>query len=200
MMNLKALIKWSCSHYGHLPWRQSRSLYSTLVSEIMLQQTTVGTVLNHYHRFLKRFPSIKSLAMACEEDVLIEWKGLGYYRRAKNLRKACIHLWENYRGQIPLDFEKLIAIPGIGEYTANALLAIGGNKKTIALDANLERVIARLYGIKEKKGPKLLKHIYALFDDDKIFSHDPQKVSFRHLNEALMDLGRTYCQSRKTRC
>ncbi len=85
----KKLITWSHSEFSYLPWRKNRTLYTTLVSEIMLQQTTVGTVLNHFERFLKEYPSVQALASASEEQLLISWKGLGYYRRARNLKKAC---------------------------------------------------------------------------------------------------------------
>ena len=92
LKDFKNLINWSLDEFSDLPWRKKRTLYKTLVSEIMLQQTTVGTVLNHYERFLKQFPNLKSLAESDEETLLIAWKGLGYYRRAKNLLKACQYI------------------------------------------------------------------------------------------------------------
>lgn len=197
-MHLEKLIQWSKSEFPHLPWRQKRSLYRTLVSEIMLQQTTVGTVKNHYERFLHEFPDLKSLALATEEDLLIAWKGLGYYRRAKNLKKISEALYNDHAGEFPHDLGALQKIPGIGPYTASALVAIGMDKPALAVDANLERVIARLFGLKEEKGLKLQKKIRNLFDEGKIFSD--KKTSFRALNEALMDLGRTFCQARKATC
>src|SRR5690606_12735230 len=102
--------------------RKERTLYTTLVSEIMLQQTTVGTVLNHFERFLEEYPTIFDLASASENDLTISWKGLGYYRRARNLKRACEFIVNEYDGKIPLDYHKLITIPGIGDYTASALL------------------------------------------------------------------------------
>ncbi|MCM2351668.1 MAG: hypothetical protein NDI69_16745 [Bacteriovoracaceae bacterium] len=196
-MNLKALLTWSGTEFTHLPWRQNRSLYRTLVSEIMLQQTTVGTVLNHFERFLKRFPTLESLAEASEDELTVAWKGLGYYRRARNLKKIAETLAFEHEGEFPHDLEALMNIPGIGPYTANALIGIGMDKRALAVDANLERVIARLFNLKTPKGPKLQKEIQALFSEKKIFN---QKISFRELNEALMDLGRTYCQARKASC
>ncbi|MDD0854399.1 hypothetical protein HBN50_14905 [Halobacteriovorax sp. GB3] len=195
----KNLIKWSDSDHAELPWRKKRTLYGTLVSEIMLQQTTVGTVLSHFDRFLKLYPTPYDLAQSTEEEVCIAWKGLGYYRRARNLRKAAIDIVENFDGEIPLDYEKLISISGVGEYTANAILSIGADHKALAIDANIERVVSRLYGIKEKKGPKLQKMIKALFEEGKVLK-DIDKVGARKLNEALMDLGRVYCQARKANC
>lgn len=197
-MSLKKLIDWSQAEFSHLPWRKNRSLYGTLVSEIMLQQTTVGTVKNHYERFLQRFPDLRSLAMASEEELLVAWKGLGYYRRAKNLKKISEHLFKEHKGEFPSCVEELQKIPGIGPYTSHALVAIGMNKRGLAVDANLERVIARLNALKIEKGPKLQKKILEMFMQNKIFAE--KKTSFRHLNEALMDLGRTYCQARKASC
>lgn len=196
-MSLFALIKWSQREFPHLPWRENRSLYCTLVSEIMLQQTTVGTVKNHFERFLKVYPSLESLAASTEEDLLVAWKGLGYYRRAKNLKKIAEALVEDHGGEFPTDVETLQRIPGIGPYTANALVGIGMDQRALAVDANLERVIARLHGINLPKGPKLQREIARRFADKEIF---PSRVSFRGLNEALMDLGRTFCQARKVSC
>lgn len=197
-MSLTKLIQWSQSDFTDLPWRKNRSLYRTLVSEIMLQQTTVGTVKNHYEKFLQRFPDLESLAKASEEEVLVAWKGLGYYRRARNLKKISEYLFTNHKGKFPKTVTELQKIPGIGPYTSHALIAIGTDARGLAVDANLERVIARLYGIETEKGPKLQKKILELFYDEKIFTGFD--TSYRALNEALMDLGRTYCQARKASC
>lgn len=196
-MNLKNLLSWSEKEFSHLPWRQNRSLYRTLVSEIMLQQTTVSTVKNHYEKFLLRFPTLESLAVATEAELLVAWKGLGYYRRAKNLKKIAEYLVTEHCGEFPNNTEILMKIPGIGPYTANALVGIGMDQRALAIDANLERVIARLLNLKIEKGALLQKEIYNLFKEKKIFN---QKVSFRVLNEALMDLGRNFCQARKVTC
>lgn len=196
-MQLKALITWSQSEFPHLPWRQNRSLYRTLVSEIMLQQTTVGTVKNHYDRFLKRFPTLESLASASEDELIVAWKGLGYYRRARNLKKIAEAIARDHAGHFPKQADELMNIPGIGPYTSNALVAIGMDRPALAVDANLERVIARLFGLKTEKGLKLQKEIQKLFMEGKLLK---AKVSYRALNEALMDLGRTYCQARKATC
>jgi len=196
-MNLKGLISWSEKEFPNLPWRQNRSLYRTLVSEIMLQQTTVGTVKNHYERFLLKFPDLQSLASATEEELIVAWKGLGYYRRARNLKKIAEAIARDHDGEFPSDLDALMEIPGIGPYTASALVGIGMDKKALAVDANLERVIARLFNLQSEKGLKLQKEIQKLFLDKKIFN---EKISFRKLNEALMDLGRTFCQARKASC
>ncbi len=193
-----SLISWSQKEFTHLPWRQKRSLYGTLVSEIMLQQTTVSTVLNHFDRFLKEFPHLESLAQASEDELLIAWKGLGYYRRARSLKTIAETVFREHQSEIPEDIEILMKIKGIGPYTANALVAIGMDMRGLAVDANLERVLSRYYGLKTAKGPKLQKQIQQLFLERKIcFEKD---VSYRALNEALMDLGRTICQANRVSC
>ncbi|HXH30903.1 MAG TPA: hypothetical protein VNJ01_08835 [Bacteriovoracaceae bacterium] len=196
-MNLKPLLSWSKKEFTELPWRKNRTLYRTLVSEIMLQQTTVATVKNHYHRFLARFPDLASLAEASEEDLLVAWKGLGYYRRARSLKKIAECIVTEYGGEFPSDMSVLQKISGIGPYTASALVAIGMDKRAVAVDANLERVISRLYGIKAVKGLQLQKEIYKLFEREIIFSG---VETYRELNESLMDLGRTFCQARRAVC
>jgi A/G-specific adenine glycosylase len=196
-MDVKSLLTWSKQEFSHLPWRMNRSLYRTLVSEIMLQQTTVGTVRNHYERFLTTFPDLESLARASESELLVAWKGLGYYRRARSLKKIAEAIAKDHEGEFPSDLDHLQKISGIGPYTSNAIVAIGMDKRALAVDANLERVIARLYGIQTAKGPKLQKEISELFVANKIFTG---KHSWRALNEALMDLGRTFCQARKASC
>jgi A/G-specific adenine glycosylase len=195
----KKLMTWSEKEFSHLPWRKKRSLYRTLVSEIMLQQTTVSTVLNHFERFLTEYPDIEALASTTEEQITMSWKGLGYYRRARNLRKAAIDIHENFGGRIPTSMEKLLTINGVGPYTASALIAIGRDRPALAVDANLERVLARIYGVKAEKGPKLQKEIQGLYESGEIFP-DLEKLGPRTLNEALMDLGRVYCQARKADC
>jgi A/G-specific adenine glycosylase len=197
-MSLHKLIQWSQKDFTDLPWRKKRTLYGTLVSEIMLQQTTVGTVKNHFEKFLQRFPDLQSLAKASEEEVIVAWKGLGYYRRARNLKKISEHLVNEFKGKFPSTALELQKIPGIGPYTSHALIAIGKDARGLAVDANLERVIARLYGLEFEKGPKLQKKILELFEADEIFSGF--NLSYRALNEALMDLGRTFCQARKASC
>ena len=196
---MERLTQWSRQHFNDLPWRRNRSLYRTLVSEIMLQQTTVSSVLNYFEPFLKRYPNIRLLALATEEEVCIAWKGLGYYRRARNLLKAAQFIVKEFEGIIPRKYEQLIEIPGIGDYTANAIIAMGRNKKALCIDANIERVTSRLFGIKKEKGPQLSKEIKRLFDAGEIYS-DFDRYSSRELNEALMDLGRVICQANKVDC
>lgn len=195
----ETLIRWSREEFSNLPWRKKRNLYTTLVSEIMLQQTTVSTVKKHFESFISVFPNLESLASASEDQVCAQWKGLGYYRRARNLHKAAVSLVQNYKGKFPKTFEELKSIPGIGDYTASALIAIGRNDPDLALDANLERVLARYFSLKEEKGLKLQKEIKTKLHSGNL-EVDFEKYSPRELNEALMDLGRVFCQARRADC
>jgi A/G-specific adenine glycosylase len=197
--SMQKLIEWSDQHYSNLPWRIDRSLYKTLVSEIMLQQTTVATVLNHFDRFLKIYPTILKLAQSSEEEICIQWKGLGYYRRARNLRNIARQIIDQHEGLIPNRLDALMSLKGIGPYTANALIAIGADRRALAIDANLERVLARLYGYQVPKGTGLQKKIAEDFSDKKILL-EMDKIGARKINEALMDLGRVICQARKASC
>ena len=135
----KELIHWSLSQYSYLPWRENRTMYRTLVSEIMLQQTTVGTVLNHFEKFIKQYPNIKSLAKSTEEEICVAWKGLGYYRRARNLRLLAIQIENNFKGIIPTKTETLMSLKGIGPYTCNALLAMGADQEALAVDCQFRK-------------------------------------------------------------
>ncbi|MCK5882387.1 MAG: hypothetical protein KAG61_01765 [Bacteriovoracaceae bacterium] len=197
-MSFKKLVEWS-SQFCDLPWRQRRSLYHTLVSEIMLQQTTVPTVLGHFDRFLSIYPDISTLAKTDEETIQINWKGLGYYRRARNLLKAAKYIHNELNDVIPLDVAHLIQIPGVGDYTANAIMAMGANLPHICIDANLERVLSRYYTIDSEKGLPLKKELKRGFENGD-YLKDIRKLGGRAVNEALMDLGREVCLSKTPRC
>ena len=194
---VKELMAWSKRHFSHLPWRRKRSLYRTLVSEVMLQQTTVSTVLGHFENFLHRYPDIHTLAQATEEEICVAWKGLGYYRRARNLLKAAQFIVAEHKGRFPRHFAQLLEIPGVGEYTASALMAMGRNQRALCIDANIERVSSRLFGIQEQQGPKLSREIGRRFDAGEIYS---DCNNYREFNEALMDLGRVICQAKRVDC
>lgn len=195
----KQLVEWSTQNYSYLPWRVNRSLYNTLVSEIMLQQTTVSTVINHFDSFIKKYPTIESLAAISEDQILKDWKGLGYYRRARNLLGAAKQIQSEFQGAIPTDLEQLKSIKGIGDYTANAIIAMGANERGLCVDANLERVLSRVYDIQNFKGPQLQKKIYKLFNDREI-CNEQSELGARVYNEALMDLGRSICKARSVSC
>ncbi len=193
------LIEWSKREYSHLPWRKKHSLYRTLVSEIMLQQTTVGAVVKHFDRFVRQYPDLATLAASSQAEVTKAWQGLGYYRRAKNLHRAAIFLQEKHGGRFPSELEALMGIPGIGAYTANALRAIGRDCRALAIDANVERVLSRVYGLAQEKGPRLHKEINQLFAQNKILANMEQWGP-RQLHEALMDVGRHFCRAKSVNC
>ena len=148
------ILKWYDNNKRILPWRKKTSTrnreYFTLVSEFMLQQTQVKTVIPYFENFIKNFPNIKSLANANEHKVLKNWEGLGYYSRARNLKKTAIELLKNFNGRLPKNIEKLKSLPGIGEYTSRSILAIAHNKPFIPMDGNVERILKRVFLLKTK--------------------------------------------------
>ena len=190
--NLHSLISWSKEKFSHLPWRKNRNFYEVLLAEMMLQQTTVSTVKKKYLSFLKKFPNLESLAKANEEEILQEWSGLGYYRRAKLLHKAAKELANEK--QAPNTEVELKKIAGIGEYTANAIIAFCYNQQTFAIDANLRRVLNRF--LKQTYTDLALKKIART----KEFSATFKQFSSREFNESLMDLGREVCRENNPLC
>ena len=151
----KKILKWYDLNKRSLPWRKKVSLkkkqYYTLISEFMLQQTQVTTVIPFFNRFIKNLPSINSLAKVNEKKLIKLWEGLGYYSRARNLKKTAKIIIKNFNGKLPNNFEDLLTLPGVGNYTANAILAIAFNKPNIPLDGNIERVLKRYLYLKKKK-------------------------------------------------
>lgn len=191
----KALGKWFRTHGRLLPWRLNSSPYAVLVSEFMLQQTTVAAVQPYFRRWMKRFPDVASLAAAPEEEVMKHWEGLGYYSRARNLHRAAKAIVAQFGGVIPGDLGLLRALPGVGPYTASAIVAFAFDKPVAVLDANIQRVIARLFDIRENiataSGKRLL--------DQAASSLLPKKGGRLHTS-ALMDLGATLCRAGEPAC
>ena len=151
----KKILNWYDLNKRSLPWRKNvlstKKQYFTLVSEFMLQQTQVATVIPYFKRFIKEIPNLNSLAKTSDKKLLKLWEGLGYYSRVKNLKKTAQILKKNFQGKLPNNFEDLISLPGIGNYTASAILAIAFNKPYIPLDGNVERVLKRYLFLKENK-------------------------------------------------
>ncbi len=170
----KKILKWYDLNKRSLPWRKKVSSkkrqYYTLVSEFMLQQTQVVTVIPYFNRFIKNVPNLKILAKVQNRKLIKLWEGLGYYSRAKNLKKTAQTIIKNFKGKLPCSHEDLMLLPGIGNYTANAILAIAFNKPYIPLDGNIERVLKRyLYLKKEKdiqKDNLIKKNLYLEFLQD----------------------------------
>ena len=161
-MNLsKKILSWYDNNKRKLPWRISKNSkknqYYRILSEFMLQQTQVKTVIPYFNNFVKKIPNLKALSKSSEKKILKLWEGLGYYSRAKNLHKTSKILIKKYKGQIPDDFVKLKELPGIGDYTANILLALIYNQPRIALDGNVKRVLSRIFNIDPAKALNLFK-------------------------------------------
>jgi A/G-specific adenine glycosylase len=189
------LLRWFERKGRDLPWRKTRAPYAIWVSEIMLQQTQVATVIPYYQKFLKSFPTVGHLARADLSKVLKIWEGLGYYSRARNLHRASQIVVNHFHGKIPENLKDLLSLPGIGRYTAGAILSIAYNKEAPILDGNVKRVLSRLFAIsgdssKGKTG-KLLWNISE--------SLIPKGCS-NAFNQALMDLGSGLCTPRDPQC
>lgn len=191
----QTLLQWHSVHGRHdLPWQHKRSLYRVWVSEIMLQQTQVATVMPFYQRFMARFPTIRTLADAEQDEVLHLWTGLGYYARARNLHKAAQIIRDEYADQFPENFDEVLALPGIGRSTAGAILAQALNKRHAILDGNVKRVLTRLYAIEGWPGKKEIEN--QLWEIAESLTPDEQLTDY---TQAIMDLGATVC-ARKPDC
>lgn len=178
-----------------LPWRQEITPYRVWVSEIMLQQTQVKTVIPYFTRFITRFPTIQTLANAKEDEVLNLWTGLGYYARARNLQRAAQHITTRCQGKFPETLEKLEALPGIGRSTAGAILAIAFQKKATILDGNVKRVLTRFHTISGRLGQtQITKQLWEIAE-----KHTPEK-RVADYTQAIMDLGATLCTRTKPLC
>ncbi len=182
------LLAWYDQHARTLPWRGIHDPYRTWVSETMLQQTRVETVMGYYARFLERFPTVADLAAAPEDDVLKMWEGLGYYSRARNLHKGAKQVMAEYGGIIPADVEQLRKISGIGPYTAGAIASIAFDQPVPAVDGNVIRVVSRLRGIRENVGIPSVRRTL----EGEAASLVPQ-LRPGDFNQALMDLGSAIC-------
>ncbi len=182
------LLAWYDAHARVLPWRGIHDPYRTWVSETMLQQTRVETVLGYYERFLSRFPTVANLAAAPEDDVLKLWEGLGYYSRARNLHKGAQQVVADFGGVIPATVEELRSIRGIGPYTAGAIASIAFEQPVPAVDGNVIRVVSRLKGIRENVGIPSVRR--ALEQEAASLVPAERPGDF---NQAMMDLGATIC-------
>ena len=182
------LLKWYDQVRRDLPWRRTKNPYHIWLSEIMLQQTRVETVKGYYARFLEQFPTVQALACAPEEKVLKAWEGLGYYSRARNLQKAAQTIMEKHGGRFPETYEEILALPGIGPYTAGAVGSIAFGLPVPAVDGNVYRVASRFFGVREDVGiPRVQKEIWRLVKE----SIPLQRAG--DYNQALMELGATHC-------
>ena len=192
----QTLLDWHAVHGRHdLPWQNTQDAYLIWVSEIMLQQTQVSTVIDYYTRFIEAFPNVKALAAAKTDLVLHYWTGLGYYARARNLHKTAQIVQRDYNGHFPKDFESMLALPGIGRSTAGAILAFSEHQPHAILDGNVKRTLARFYEIEGWYGVKdVEKKLWALAE-----KNTPSKEVARY-TQAIMDFGATLCTRNKPKC
>lgn len=191
-----SLLGWYRDHGRHdLPWQKESSLYSVWVSEIMLQQTQVATVIPYYQRFMSRFPDIAALARATQDDVLLHWAGLGYYSRARNLHKAARIITEQHQAKFPQQYEAVLALPGIGPSTAGAILAQALGQRHAILDGNVKRVLARYQAIDGWPGSSAVeKQLWQWAD-----TYTPEQ-NLADYTQAIMDLGATVCTRSSAKC
>ena len=178
-----------------LPWQQPLSAYRVWVSEIMLQQTQVATVIPYYERFMRRFPDIAALAEADQDQVLHYWSGLGYYARARNLHAAAQQVIDRHGGQFPESFEQVLALPGVGRSTAGAILALAFGQRHPILDGNVKRVLSRYYCVQGWPGQSVVqKKLWQLAE-----LHTPERQLAAY-TQAIMDLGATLCTRASPAC
>ena len=193
----KKILNWYDLNKRKLPWRknvsQSKKHYYTLVSEFMLQQTQVVTVIPYFNRFINKIPNLKKLSKIPDRELIKHWEGLGYYSRVRNLKKTAKIIISKYHGEIPNNYEDLISLPGIGNYTANAILAIAFNKSYIPLDGNIERVLKRYLYLKKDK--EIQKE--NLIEKKSIFGISSRASDYA---QALMELGAMICKPKNPEC
>ena len=189
------LLSWFHQHKRDLPWRRTINPYHIWVSEIMLQQTRVETVIPYYQKFLKEFPTIKDLAKAPLNKVLKLWEGLGYYARARNLHKAAQFVLKKNQGKMPKSFEEVSSLSGIGRYTAGAICSIAYGEKVQVLDGNVIRVLTRLYAIQEDPRKTEINQKLWQLATELLPAKNPGDM-----NQALMELGATVCTPRNPTC
>jgi len=191
-----ALIEWHGRQGRHdLPWQQDRTPYRVWVSEIMLQQTQVPTVIPYYKRFMDRFPDERALADAPIDDVLLLWSGLGYYARARNLHRAAVRIRDELGGRFPETFEDVASLPGIGRSTAGAILALSRGERFPILDGNVKRVLSRYFGVETGSSEREAT--------DRLWHLSERCTPYEHVavyTQAIMDLGATVCTRRKPLC
>jgi len=187
--NIEAILAWSSGRRDDLPWRQTRDPWAVLVSELMLQQTQVSRVIPRWHRFLERFPSVSACAAASVGDVVTEWAGLGYNRRAVNLHRTAVIVAESHGGELPDGLDELLLLPGLGPYTARAVLAFAFEKDVAVVDTNVGRILAR------QRGERLTVSVAQAMADELV----PLSMGWSW-NQGLLDLGALICTKRSPKC
>lgn len=197
------LLDWFSQNARDLPWRRTRDPYAIWVSEIMLQQTQVKTVLPYWEGWMQELPTLESLAQASPEKIHKLWEGLGYYTRVRNMQKAAQFIEQNRAGKFPENFDDILALPGIGRYTAGAICSIAFNQPTPILDGNVIRVLTRIFGIKENPREKNTNaRLWQLAHELVVHAtrNTQHVLPCSHLNQSLMELGALICTPRDPKC
>lgn len=189
------LLRWFWQVKRDLPWRKTKDPYAIWVSEVMLQQTQVKTVIPYYHAFLERFPTLQSLAQAELDGVLEMWRGLGYYSRARHLWEGARFIMEKWEGKVPESYKNLIEIPGVGEYTAGAIASIAFNERVPVIDGNVKRVLARFLAWEEPAQKAKSRRTFLELLEEWQPADNPGDF-----NQALMELGATVCIPKTPKC
>ncbi|HEV8541374.1 MAG TPA: A/G-specific adenine glycosylase [Verrucomicrobiae bacterium] len=193
------IVSWYGDNARDLPWRRTRDPYAIWISEVMLQQTQVKTVIPYWEHWMHRFPTLQRLAQAKEEAVLKAWEGLGYYSRARNLLSAARLVCQTHQGEFPREFEAILALPGIGRYTAGAICSIAFSQAAPILDGNVARVLARVFVIEEEiKSGTAQKELWRLATA--LVQRASKEGASSELNQGLMELGATVCLPRQPQC
>ena len=190
-----AVLAWYDAGHRDLPWRHTKDAYRIWISEIMLQQTRAETVVSYYERFLEKYPTVRALAAAPQEDVLKSWEGLGYYSRARSLQKAAQMIVSEFGGQLPADVKQLRSLPGVGDYTAGAIASIAFGIPAAAVDGNVERVICRYYAIEDIVGTPAVRRVITEKTQALVPIDRPGAFA-----NAMMEMGATMCTPRNPAC
>ncbi len=191
------MLDWFHANARDLPWRRTRNPYAIWVSEIMLQQTQVKTVLPFWERWMRELPTIEAAAHASPDKIHKLWEGLGYYTRARNLQKAARFILEKHGGRFPEEFDDILALPGIGRYTAGAISSIAFNQPAPILDGNVMRVLTRIFGITENPRKRKTNQLLWQLATELV---ENSKGHCSYLNQSLMELGALVCTPRTPRC
>jgi A/G-specific adenine glycosylase len=191
----RRLLDWFGHNARDLPWRRNSTPYRVWVSEVMLQQTQVATVIPYYQRFLKSFPNVHSLADADEQELLSHWEGLGYYRRARSMHAAARQIAESHGGQFPDSFDDVLALPGIGRYTAGAILSISRDMRLPILEGNTQRVFSRWVALRGSATESAASKLLWQFAETMLPRKNPGTF-----NQAAMELGALVCSPKKPNC
>jgi A/G-specific adenine glycosylase len=189
------IIEWYVNHHRRLPWRETRDPYKIWVSEVILQQTRVDQGLGYYNRFIEKFPDIRSLATAEEEEVLKVWQGLGYYSRARNMHQAARRVMQIHNGVFPSVYEQIISLKGIGDYSASAISSFAFGLPYPVMDGNVIRVISRLYGITDP-----VNSTYTRNRIKEILEGEIDRKRPGLFNQAIMEFGALHCTPQNPRC